>query len=1143
MMMKKHIFGFCLALGVFFCATSANAMYFADFAYQKMREGNVSAVRKYLGKGYAIDAVNSDGMTALCQAVNEDDYVTYRKLRRLGANEKHRCMQSVDRQRAAEFAERYSPLDVPYAPAETGGQKAAVSATSESSGITGKQYAAVGAVAAAAVGVGILIADDDDDDKSFFEEIRNCNEGEIWDGEKCISLCSENERWDGSQCVPVSCGEGEVWNGSECVPETSCPTGEKWNGSECVPIVCPENTHLVGNLCVADGDVVVEDSGNNPIYGINSKEEDVFNVYSSPKNPDDYASIVLKKTGAGDAFGVYGISNVFNSYIVGKNDAGVVNPQGTGTGNISIQANGSGAAYGLYAKISDITQYKEAINASGWNEGTAYGNIDITHQGGGASYGVFGDVRAYNAYGVYGGKSFGDITIHGDGDIYGISGYVAATNAVSPFFGSRVIGNINLYQQGHKDVYGMMVNRDDIPGAGAGDNNLVSWFAFNAYSSGGGDDVEGNINIRNYGNGNAYGMYGGRQLYNAMTFGGINSETGRPNGTARGNINILNTGSGLAYGMYLPDADKEGIVANISANGSQSTIHIVNAGNGNATGLRGGKETTILNSGKIDINNLGSGTAIGIYGEENSRIENSGIINIHRDAYTDSETGTTYKPMGATGGTAYGIYAEKGANVINSGNITITGADSGKGIHLANGATLENTGTVTFNGAIQNAAGISEVASVDFDKFGGEVLLGKGGRFFADEFSGSLGVSKKTVLGSFDDEYVLDGALQAEKVDGVNVASKSAMFDSSIKADKDGAHSVVLSRKNFEAVLSDKSLAQFYEDNYEEHNNLALYDELKSAETEKALKQQAANLGGTDVLPNFRKENALVYRHLSRQFNDNLFNKPDENYIGGYKFIDISMDEDGTLSGSDGTVNAAYGMVKGKADNGMMYGLGATVAHLKSDYDSGASRKSNIFGLWAPVGYDFKNGTQWFSKLYAGYADGSYDRLTKLGKYSADITEYQYGLSNELRHKMNLGRGFSFEPLAELNLLGIYQDGFNEGQANGALRTDSNNSLSLEGGLGAYLTKELIFNDDNKLGIQIGGVYYVEFLDPDDGVDTAMAGMRGKYKLKNKSQDDYAVFSVRANYTYKDLMLYAVLEQETGRNKAFTVDAGIQYKF
>ncbi len=55
--------------------------------------------------------------------------------------------------------------------------------------------------------------------------------------------------------------------------------------------------------------------------------------------------------------------------------------------------------------------------------------------------------------------------------------------------------------------------------------------------------------------------------------------------------------------------------------------------------------------------------------------------------------------------------------------------------------------------------------------------------------------------------------------------------------------------------------------------------------------------------------------------------------------------------------------------------------------------------------------------------------------------------------------------------------------------------------------------------------------------------MNGKFRLKNKAQDDRAVFSLRADYTYKDLMLYAVIEQETGGNKAFSVDTGVQYKF
>ncbi len=1127
MALKKYLFGVCFVLALLIAgAGSAYAISFADYVFQNIQKGREGAVKSFLNKGYPVDAVNSEGLTALCQAVKARDYATYRKLRRLGANAKHKCISSLDAQTVTDFDELYSPTDEGAAGSEK------ISDDSKT-----LYWSAAGSLAAAGIGAGIYLSLDDN--KKDDEPVQ-CDKGfELVDGICLPKKCEDGFVLVDGECVSTTCPDGWSWNGRECIKD--CPEGTVWDGTVCRVIDCPPNTELQGGVCVSTGDLNFDYVGDAPLYGIETNKEDVYNLFSTAKNPKDLAVINLSNKGNGDAFGVYGVSNVTNAFASGV--SGELTNTGKNVGNISITSEGKGTSYGLYSKISDITQYKEAINVRTQDKGEAYGDIYILHRGGGTSYGVFGDVRAYNAYAMNGGKSYGDITIYGDGDIYGISGYVAATNAVSPFFGSEVVGNINLYQQGNKDVYGMAVSKDDIPGAGAGDNNLASWFAFNAYSSGG-DTVTGNINIRNDGDGNAYGMYGGQQLFNAMTYGGVNEETGKPNGIAKGYINILNKGNGDSFGMYLPDEDEDGIIGNINSNGSESVVSIVNLGSGTATGLRGGRKTTIINSGKIDINNLGYGTAIGIYGERDSIIENSGVINIHRDTYTDSETGIKYNPLSTKGGVAYGIYAESGARVVNTGDITITGAGAGKGIHLEDGATLENSGNVRFNGEEQNPAENTGVPSmVNLNEIGGEIILGKGGHFFADELRGDMGVSEKVVLGSFENEYVVDSALHSDNISGLNVYSKSAMFEADTRANDNGGADVVLSRKNLNTLLTDRNLGEFFEENYEQKNGAAVYDVLKKAESESALNRQAANLSGADVLPNFRRENALVYRHLSKQFDDNLFNRPDENYIGGYKYIDVSMDKDGTLTGSDGKVNAAYGMLKGKTDSGVVYGLGATIANLKSDYDNGANRKSNIFGLWAPVGYDFNNGTQWYSKFYAGYADGSYDRKTELGKFSADVTEYQYGISNELRHKMNLGNGFSFQPLAELNLLGIYQDGAKEGKALGALQLDSGNSLSLEGGLGAYLSKEMIFDNDNKLGIQIGGVYYVEFLDPDDGVDARMQGMNGKFRLKNKAQDDRAVFSLRADYTYKDLMLYAVIEQETGGNKAFSIDTGVQYKF
>lgn len=148
--------------------------------------------------------------------------------------------------------------------------------------------------------------------------------------------------------------------------------------------------------------------------------------------------------------------------------------------------------------MDDVTELKEGYNARAFYQGTAIGNIDITHTGGGSTFGIFGDVRAYNARADYGGNAYGSITIRGDGNIYGLSGYSTATNAVSAFLGHNVTGVIDLYSKGNGDVYGMMISKDDIPGVGQPDTGqkLANWFAFNAYASGGGDNVEGTINIK-----------------------------------------------------------------------------------------------------------------------------------------------------------------------------------------------------------------------------------------------------------------------------------------------------------------------------------------------------------------------------------------------------------------------------------------------------------------------------------------------------------------------------------------------------------------------------------------------------------------------------------------------------------------------
>lgn len=1249
--MLKRLIKYVLMIGVLVAgeASSAQAATFADYVYQNVRRGNISNIKAYMAKGYNINATNSRGMTALCQAVDDENYVAYSRLRQLGSSVKSDCMQRVDDKTAAQFEKKYL---------QSTSVGVSNSATVSSDAAT---YTAVGLLAAGAATAAIVASNNgsshhkkgcpggqilvdgeckcptgqkmvgnecepiicpegthlvgDDCEELICPEgqviVGNyctsvtcpvgqvmqdgvcvdivCPEGQVLRGNICIVDCDEGFHWNGSSCVINDCPPGQHLLGDHCIDNDTCPVGQKWNpdagacldvicpegmhlfgdgcidderecpigqhkvGDECVPIECPANTHLVGNLCVV-GDLNIENNNNNNIYGVASENNYVFNLYSSPIYPNEQATIVIDNTGDGDVYGLYGYKGeTFNSYVIGYDAyygedkvVDVDNKEPVGTASINIVDRGKGTVYGMYSNILDVTENKQAVNAYGVDVGTAYGNININHTGGGATYGLLGTVRAFNtrAGGLFG-NAIGNIAIKGDGDIYGIYGYVAAVNGliVEGTIGNYSRGVININSVGDGNVYGMAINKDDIPGAGAGGEDLASWWAFNSY--GGAGTVSGTIDIHNTGNGNVYGMYGGQQLYNAMTRGGY----------SEGNINITNLGKGKAYGMYMPEADEDGIIANVSGNKVQSNINLVNVGDGIMTGMRGGRSTNIINSGEININNIGNGTAVGIYGELGSLIKNSGIINIYRSAYHDDVDGKDYVPVSSTGGTAYGIYGESGSSVQNSGTITISGAGNGAGIYLEKNAYLVNTGTVQFNGeegsivengAPKNIYGENKsLANVDLNTMGqGEIILGTGGKFFAESLSGDMSVSETSVQGSFDNEYNLDNALQAKDTSGLNLVSKSVMFNAKKVENQNNGYDVVMERKPFVSLLNNKSTAEFLESNYTQENNLELYDDLKAIQNSKEFKSVVANRTGNDVLPSFRVEDATVYRHLSKQFNDNLFDRPSETYMGGYKYIDISRDKDGDLVGNDGAAHSAYGLLKGKSDRGLTYGLGATISQIKTDYDNDSSRKSNTFGLWAPVGYDFNNGTKWFSKLYVGYEDGSYDRKTSLGKYSADINSYQYGLSNEIRHDMLLGStGIRVTPVAELNFLGNYLDSFDEGYKVEAIHADSTNMLSLEGGLGAYLSKEFNINQDNKLGVKIGGVYYVEFLDPDDGIDVSQVGMVQKHKVSHKSDDSRSVLSARIDYSYKNLLFYGELEKEVGDNDAVVIDAGMQYNF
>jgi len=245
---------------------SAQAISFADYVYHNIQRGNVSQVKSYLVRGYNIDAVNPNGMSALCIAVERRDARTYQQLLRLGASPRHYCMNKVDVsklneepvQRIVATEEKstivkrqpnyvFKPDSTNYTPYIAAGMlvAGATAAVAFSSGGGSGHH---GPEKTCPIGQKLVDGECQD---------IVCPTGSHLVGNTCVEdehNCGVDEYWDGTKCVALDCPDGMHLVGSECVPIDSCPTGQKMEDGVCVDIVCEKGYHLVGDGCVADSD-------------------------------------------------------------------------------------------------------------------------------------------------------------------------------------------------------------------------------------------------------------------------------------------------------------------------------------------------------------------------------------------------------------------------------------------------------------------------------------------------------------------------------------------------------------------------------------------------------------------------------------------------------------------------------------------------------------------------------------------------------------------------------------------------------------------------------------------------------------------------------------------------------------------------
>lgn len=648
----------------------------------------------------------------------------------------------------------------------------------------------------------------------------------------------------------------------------------------------------------------------------------------------------------------------------------------------------------------------------------------------------------------------------------------------------------------------------------------------------------GTININNGATG-SYAMYGKNATLTNETSGTINVlQSGKAenaygmygsNMTNAGTISITGTGTGASYGMR----STGGTVSNtgqIEVTASQG-YGISLTGSGTATNL-----------GTITVTGTGSDTSYGMYGSGGAKLINNGTINVN-----------------STSGTAVGMYATgSGSSITNTGNIVLNGvsittdysgifssddpdtdatnctsAGCGNFIKVENGATFHNNGQVSSASAIN--FNVMSAANT------GTIMLARGGSFEAPEISGEITAAADIVTEGNETTYVNENSFVGQD-SGIKLNSGSYLFDAYLVTNEAGNQDVVMTMKNFADVVDNGSVANFLSSNYTLGKNMDMYSILKAAGDATSFTTAVAEQMGLNLIPSFAKQNMDIVKAVNRHMSQTLFANQSSNDVRAmFDFVYDYREQDGVnmLSGYEDNAATAYALFDRKYNNNFRYGLGVSFTRYESDYDNGSSRDEVVAQVLAPLIYTTE-GLKAVSMPRLGIGWGEYKRRIGSDESKADVKNYYYGITNEVRKEIDLGT-VTLEPTAEFNILGLYQDSTKE--KNG-LEVKSANNLSVEGGIGLYARKSFSIMEENDLTLRAGGSWYHEFNNPYQAARARIAGMLGSYQMDTYDVErDRGILSVRMDYKHDRFDFYFEANKFLEEDDGYALSAGLGYKF
>lgn len=908
----------------------------------------------------------------------------------------------------------------------------------------------------------------------------------------------------------------------------------------------------------AAGSGSIENSGVINLYGAGTA---IYTASGTVNNTATSGIINIYTDGSADSFGIAaGSSN--NVLISNSNKISITAQNGNASAkkNTGIAANNIKNS-GTVQIGSSIQAIDKAIGLDGKsidNDGEIllYGNnaagifsddenADITNNGrielngnGGIGISVTGGNGTVT--------NTGAITVTSSGQAYGIKNEAGSVenNAVITMNASGSYGILAKNIENSGEIY---INKSSGYGLAATDGGSITNYGSITASGSANDGLYGKGSSSFHNEGNitidGQGSWGLRSSNNVETYnsGRINMSGNKSYGMKieKGTVENhgdITTADAESFGIWVNNVDSLTNSGTVTVNGADS-VGIYAGGSSGATnsgtinvngdggkGINTAGSSSFVNNGTININGK---NGYGIYAEGTSKVTNSG------DIYLNATTATK---------TSSALYAGGSAVIENSGNLHITASGNGYiwAAYAEGSGSIKNSGTIyvdkatdlifsgniTNNGTIEAAAGRMLLNE--------QVKFGSNARFVADEIAGTASVSADTVKQSNRTQFVLSGNFEGN-TDRLNVRSESYLFDAEFDGEK-----TTLSMKKFAEVENNASIAGFLQNNYGRNNNSDLFDELKSASSQKELTKRISQISGRDVIPTMAEQNLALMKDLHRQFDNAWFNAaPDDKLIAGFNYYDRERGGYGNFAGSDDNAVSLFGIFRNNEGKNVSYGLGWSISKFDSKYDNGGKKDEVIAEILLPFGFGNEN-FRFLGNMYGGYGNGEYKRYAEGGRFSGDVENYYYGVNNELRGSFDAGFGISLQPTAEFNVAGLYQSGIDDG----GLKTGHNNNLSVESGFGLYAEKEFLFNDENSLRLRFGGTWYHEFNDKYQTVKARLDGMEGRFAMdRAEYEKDRGLFSLNGEYRNGGFSFYGETAFEAGRSDNWIFNTGFKYAF